>query len=337
MNNTTIGIDFPHAQSAHCESGVVSNLLRFNGHSISEAMAFGIGAGIFFAHMPFVKVNDIPGTSYRVWPGQIFKRVSSRLGAKMYVNSFRSPEKAKAELDAALDKGIPTGMLTSVYYLPYLPKAYRFRFNAHNIVVFGREGNTYFVSDPVMDYTTEIEYGDLEKARFAKGFPEPKGKLYYPLELPAQIDLKKPVTEGIKQASYYMTKLPLPMFGVKGIRFLAKRLGKYPDTLGERKAGLYLGNIIRMQEEIGTGGAGFRFLYAAFLQESSQLLQQDWLSKMSQDLTTTGDVWRNFAYHAGRICKSRVSEGISYPELADMLMDCAEREEKIFKRLGQIR
>ncbi|HBK71973.1 MAG TPA: peptidase, partial [Flavobacteriaceae bacterium] len=50
-------IDFTHYQSAHCENGVVSNLLKHKGHDISEPMVFGIGSGLFFVYIPFLKVN----------------------------------------------------------------------------------------------------------------------------------------------------------------------------------------------------------------------------------------------------------------------------------------
>ena len=71
-----------------------------------------------------------------------------------------------------------------------------------------------------------------------------------------------------------MLKTPLPVAGVGGIGFLADRLEKWPTKLGERNAALHVGQLIRMQEEIGTGGAGFRFMYAAFLQEAAPLLGQ---------------------------------------------------------------
>ena len=42
-------INFEHRQSAHCENGVVSNLLRFHGLDFDEPMVFGIGAGLFLS------------------------------------------------------------------------------------------------------------------------------------------------------------------------------------------------------------------------------------------------------------------------------------------------
>lgn len=330
-------VQFNHVQTAHCESGVISNLFRHYGLSISEPMAFGIGAGIFFGHLPFVKVNGVPGTTYRIWPGAIFQRVCSRLGVKMQSQKFSSPEKAMQELDRVIGEGIPVGVLSSVYYLPYFPPAYRFHFNAHNLVIYGKNGNNYQVSDPIMDVVTEIDPKSLAEARFAKGFPEPKGKMYYPVQVPSGVSLQKPIRQGIEQACHYMLKIPVPMFGVKGMRFLAKRVKHYPEKLGDRKATLYLGNIIRMQEEIGTGGAGFRFMYAAFLQEAADLLQQPELAKLSRELTGIGDLWRNFAFNAGRVCKSRSADNVSYGELSEMLLQCAAAEEVFFKKLSKVK
>lgn len=330
-------IQFDHVQTAHCESGVISNLFRHYGLSLSEPMAFGIGAGIFFGHLPFLKVSGVPGTTYRIWPGAIFKRVCDRLGVKMESQKFSSPEKAMLELDRVVEKGIPVGVLSSVYYLPYFPPSYRFHFNAHNLVIYGRNGSNYCVSDPVMDTVTEIDPVSLAEARFAKGFPEPKGKMYYPVHVPAAADisLQKPIRQGIEQACHYMLKIPFPFFGVKGIRFLAKRLQHYPEKVGERRSVLYLGNIIRMQEEIGTGGAGFRFIYAAFLQEAAELLNNPELSRLSQELTGVGDLWRNFAFNAGRVCKNRAVNNVSYHELSEMMMQCAAAEEAFFRQLSK--
>jgi hypothetical protein len=330
-------IQFNHEQTAHCESGVISNIFRHYGLHISEPMAFGIGAGIFFGHLPFVKVNGVPGTTYRVMPGAIFKRVCKRLGVKMESQKFSNVEKGMEALDRVLEKGTPVGLLSSVYYLTYFPPAYRFHFNAHNLVAFGKNGENYRISDPIMDDVTEIDPQSLAAARFAKGFPAPKGKMYYPVEVPKEVSFAQPIRDGIKQTCDDMLKIPLPMFGVSGIRFLAKRVKHYPEKVGDRKAVLYLGNIIRMQEEIGTGGAGFRFMYAAFLQEAAGILQREELAVLSQELTRIGDIWRNFAFNAGRVCKSRNVNNVSYTELSEMLMQCAVEEELLFRKLSKVK
>lgn len=333
MNN----INFTHYQHAHCESGVTANLLRHQGIDISEPLVFGIGAGLFFGHIPFLKISGTPGSTFRTWPGAIFKRVAQRLHVKMHTERFRSPEKAMLALDRALDAGRPVGMLSSVFYLPYLPEAFRFHFNAHNLVVYGKENGMYKVSDPVMEHVTTIAPEDLAKARFAKGTPEPKGFMYYINEVPKDIHYEKAIQQGIKQTCFFMMSPPVPWFGNKAVFLLAKKIKEYPRKLTPRKASLYLGNIIRMQEEIGTGGAGFRYLYAAFLQEAAQKLHRDDLQGFSQELTQVGDDWRNFAYHAARLMKARQSDVVSYDELSDLLRICGNKEKDIFTRLEKLK
>lgn len=329
MDNT----GFKHYQHAHCESGVTANLLRHEGIEISEPLAFGIGAGIFFAHMPFLKVSGTPGSTFRTWPGAIFKRVTERLQIDMHTERFSSPQRAMQALDEVLAKGKPAGMLSSVYYLPYLPEAFRFHFNAHNLISYGKENGEYLISDPVMEEITRIAPEELAKARFAKGTPEPKGFLYYIKSVPQQINFDKAIQAGIKQTCFFMLSPPLPWFGNKAIFLLANKIRNYPKKLTPRKAALYLGNVIRMQEEIGTGGAGFRFLYAAFLQEAGQLMKRDDLLGYAKELTDIGDNWRNFAYHAARLMKDRKTDLVSYDELSELLIKCGNMEKDFFKRL----
>ena len=64
-----IVLPFQHRQSAHCESGVAANMLTNQGIATSEAMAFGIGAGLFFAYLPFIRLNKLPLVSYRAAAG----------------------------------------------------------------------------------------------------------------------------------------------------------------------------------------------------------------------------------------------------------------------------
>jgi hypothetical protein len=326
-------IDFQHNQAAHCENGVTSNLLKFYGINLSEPMIFGIGSGYFFTHMSFYKLNGMFVTSFRVWPGLIFKRVTHRLGITVKRMKFSNPDKAMKELDQLLEKGKPVGMLVGVFHLPYFPPEYRFHFNAHNITVFGKEGDRYYVSDPVMENAEILTYDELKKVRYAKGTYPPKGRMYCIEKIPAQVDIQAAVVKGIRQTAKDMLTIPVPMFGVKGIRYLSKKMRRWPMKLGNKAAALNLSQVIRMLEEIGTGGAGFRFIYAAFLQECSELLQMPVLNDLSKEMTLIGDAWRDFAYQASRVFKNRDKGLTSYDMLADMLMVIAKREQEVFRQL----
>lgn len=312
---------------------MLSNLLSHHGLTISESMVFGIGSGLFFGYFPFIRLNGLPLTAFRSSTGGIMKRATRRLGVEMTWQKFRSPEKAMAALDEKLDEGTPVGCRTGAYWLSYFPRRYRFHFNMHNLVVYGKEGEDYLISDPVFPEPMICPADSLKKARFAKGPLPPRGRMYQVTHVPEAPDLQGAVVKGVKEVCRTMLKAPGPFLGVRGIRYLAKKVGAYPKKLGEKKAVLYLGQVIRMQEEIGTGGAGFRFIYAAFLQEAAELLGEASLHDLSRRMTEVGDRWRDFAVMGGRICKGRAEPGGTYAEMAGILKDCAEREKTLLQDL----
>jgi uncharacterized protein DUF4872/butirosin biosynthesis protein H-like len=330
---SNIELEFKHKQSAHCENGAVSNLLGYYGIELSEPMVFGIGSGLFFSHMPFMKIGGIPVTSFRPVPGIIFKRISKRLGIKFKKRKYSKPYRSMEALNENLEKGIPTGMLVGVYHLTYFPDPYRFHFNAHNLVVYGKKENDYLISDPIMDHYVKLTYDELLKVRYAKGLFAPKGHMYWAVSLPKNIDFAGAIKKGIKHTCKDMLTIPIPMFGVKGIRFLSKRVRSYPDKLGARRAASFIGQIVRAQEEIGTGGAGFRYMYGAFLQEAAVILNNSTLRDLSFEISEIGDQWREFAVITGRIVKNRIKTDESYDKAADLLLVIADREEKFFKKL----
>src|SRR3954452_24799397 len=120
-------IEFQHIQSAHCESGVTSSLLRKNSaNKITEPLAFGIGAGLFFVYVPFIKINKGPAIAFRTFPGSIFKRTCDALGIPVTRRRFSSKEAAESFLMERLNEGTPVGCQVGVYYLSYFPREYRF-------------------------------------------------------------------------------------------------------------------------------------------------------------------------------------------------------------------
>ena len=126
---------------------------------------------------------------------------------------------------------------------------------------------------------------------------------------------------------------PVPLVGVKAIRWVAKDILKWHNKLGVAKTNYNLANMIRMQEEIGTGGGGFRFIYAAFLQEAGEYLKNQELLSLSQEMALIGDKWRDFALEASRVVKKRSNTENVYQVLSNDLMKLADLEEAFFKKL----
>ena len=135
-----------------------------------------------------------------------------------------------------------------------------------------------------------------------------------------------------------MLSIPIPFLGIKGMRMFAKKVVEWPKFARDTE---HLSHEIMkiniLLEDQGTGGAGFRFIYGAFLNEAADVLKMEWLRDVSFEMGETANKWREFSYLGSRNCKKRGKPEQSYDFLADILLEIAEMENKIFNKLIKIR
>ncbi len=326
---------FKHQQFAHCESGVVSTLLSSYGLKISEPMAFGITSTLSFVYLPIVKLNNMPLIAYRALPKNIINKIAKTLDIDIKTEKFNNPIEANERLTHLIEKEEKlVGLQTSVFYLPYMPEDMRFHFNAHNLLVYAKEGKNYKISDPVFEDTVECSESKLSVARFAKGAFAPKGFLYYPQKIPENIDFTQAIRKAIKKSAKSMTT-PFPFAGLKGMNRVANKIRSLQESKDRQYIKLFLTHIVRMQEEIGTGGGGFRFLYSAFLQEAMEYnLDKTILSEASELMTNSGDTLREFALLC--VNGSRNIDKLDTQKIASKLLEARSYEESAYKILKQI-
>ena len=202
-----------------------------------------------------------------------------------------------------------------------------------------KKDDLYLVSDPIMEDVSVLTRDEMKTVRFAQGVLAPRGHIYYPEnvgEVAPEL-IKKGIVKGIKRNVRDMLHIPGNIAGIRGIKYTSRKIRKWRGKLGERKAALYLGQIVRMQEEIGTGGGGFRFIYAAFLEKSAEILNNENLLSISDDFTKAGDLWRTSAIQMAGIYKGRLNEQKDYEESADMLLEISEIEKQAFKKLSKLK
>ncbi|MDO4696506.1 MAG: BtrH N-terminal domain-containing protein [Neisseria sp.] len=324
---------FPHQHTAHCESGVMSALLRHHGIDWDEAMVFGLSSALSFAYIPVVKLSGQPLAAYRSLPKSIIKRSCRLLGIRLQMKTFRSEAAGMAALDKVLEAGGLAGLQTSVFWLPYFPAEMRFHFNAHNLLVYGKENGEYLISDPVFETVQRCSAEDLRRARFAKGVMAAKGLMYTLGGVPSADAVAEKMPQLVRAAllkTARQMRPPVFFAGVNGIRMLARKIAALnPAPEYARANSLFLGHIVRMQEEIGTGGAGFRYIYACFMQQAAGLLGSAELSALADRLTAIGDEWRLFAAQAVRQCRKPQADGCRL--LAQMLYRIADLEETLWR------
>jgi len=334
---TRVTINFQHRQAAHCESGATAGLCRFQGIDISEQMAFGIGGGVFFGYFPFLRAAHIRITTYRRPPGGIVCNAFRRLGIRYYRKNFWSRARAARSVDEVLERGQPVMCQTSLYWLPYFPPGMRIHFNAHHVVVCGREDGRYVISDPMLEEVVPLTGEELTRARFARGGMNPNGRMYWLRDNPEprSVDLSRPILEGIRDVCYHMLVPPVPLLGVRGIRFMARDVMRWKRKLPDDVVRENLSQIVYMQELVGSGGAGYRAMYAAFLAEAADVMKSEELAEAGRKMTVIADQWRDFAVLATRFVRGRPNPGDEYVAMSDALNSLASQEETLYRGLRE--
>jgi hypothetical protein len=326
-------ISFKHTMAAHCESGSLTALLNHQGMTISEPMLFGIGAGIFFAYLKIPSLH-FPIVAVRSRPGSLRGNIAQRLGITFRARRYPNATQAQADLEALIEQRTPVAVQTDFFYMDYIPAHLRIHFNAHFVVIFGKENGRFHVSDCYHPDAATISEEALDKARFAKGDFSPRGLMVYPSHLPPTIDWEKAVRGGINQAARSMLRTPLPFVGVRGIRLFAKKILSWPDyAQSSDRLSREIMKINLLLEEQGTGGGGFRFIYATFLQEASKLLGKPEYAELSKKMMLNGDSWRDISLFAARTGRTKDFGQPRLKELSAMIMARADEEERLFTEL----
>jgi hypothetical protein len=321
---------------AHCESGTVTALLNHHGLKISESLVFGISSGLFFGYLK-TPMLQFPAVVVRTRPGTILDKFSKRTGVAFHTKRFSDPVKAEVELDRLLEQNQPVAVQADFFYMDYFPSWYRIHMNVHYLVVIGREGEKYIVSDCYHPVIAEIGRNELRKGRFAGGNMAPRGFMCYPVNVPAYIDFRTGIIRGIKGTVSNMLGIPLPFLGVKGIRKFADKIVEWPKYA--RDMDQLAHEIIRINillEDQGTGGGGFRYMYASFLRESADLLNMPEFYELSKRMMNIGDGWREISLFASRMGKNRNLENSKLKELGNMIRARADLEDSFFKDLKVI-
>lgn len=321
--------------AAHCESGTITALLNHGGLEITEPLVFGISGGIFFGYFHRMKSFAFPTFIVRNKPGKMRTNIEKRLGVGFQTYTFRQNIKGMAALDLLLEKEIPVAAQVDFFYMDYVPSWERVHINVHFMVVAGKENNRYIISDAYFPHLVELDAASLEKGRFAGGNMSPKGFLFHLDKVPGSIDYPAAIKKGIRKACFYMLRIPIPFLGIKGMRMFADKITEWPRFARDTE---HLSHEIMkiniLLEDQGTGGAGFRYMYATFLRQASGMTGIPALRDLSEEMMQIGDGWREISLFSARIGKNRDLGPDRLKELGEMIRKRADLEEKFFKNLS---
>jgi uncharacterized protein DUF4872/butirosin biosynthesis protein H-like len=314
----------PDAAALHralAAAGVVNPL---DGKPFSEALLFGLGAGIGFQYMVFayegwtsIALDGRRNTLYFDKQGFI-EHACARLGVPLRVQQLPSPETAEKRLRAAL-AAAPEVVLTLDLlklpgyeggpYLPYLPCSVTVAEDGPDLAVTGLRGGRVTMPWPdVIEarWDQQKKYGGL----FVLGEPD----------LP---DLPAAVRAAIARAAECLLEPSKTSFdgnfGIPGIRKWARLLTDEKDAKGWPKLcpdeeSLRLGMLSVAR---GLRDAAARPPFAAFLTEAAALLDDAELADAATRYETLGRRWAKLVELTERPATTAADLAALLPDLAD--------------------
>lgn len=343
--------NYPNQRRMNCETGMLVNMLQYYGYEMSEQMAFGLGGGLCFVYMPFIKTPE--GYIFpllRMKPITIFRKVCQRLHLDYHEETFGNNEqKGAAALDALVAKNVPVGVQVNIGALDYVNKFDEFRsymgtgnsgamnFNGHAVCVIGENGSEYIFSDTdfrIPDEYVTLDKAAMTKARFLPGSFTPHGRMVYlgPSDKDAMRPeyLKQAIIAGMKETCHIMLKWYHPYVGCNGLHFFAKDIRSWHKKFNKEQINGRLLKYYRWIELGGTGGSAHRGMYSDFLKESAVIFQDNILNDCASSMSIAADDWRQFAVDCGRFMKQG---SITLEEMADVMDEIGDAEYKTFKKI----
>lgn len=307
--------NFKHLSGVHCTSSALRNLFEFHGIKFSEAMIFGLGAGLGIAYLKFPKQSPMIGGRRQKLEDQLSKVLN------LPFNGFRTKDASKGwlRLKEYLENGQPQVINIDMFYLPHAKKdlpsfeGEEFHFGQHVIAVCGYDPITEMVSvtDTHHEHILEIPVVDLTKGRNSSynKWMDPHNFIYEFDFSNVNFNLKSAIKESIRfngeellKNTRFMALLGVNS-GIKGLKKFSKDLEKWIE-LPKKEFTYRCEQITGYISKYGTGGGFFRYLYSDFLKESSEILEDPQLLEFSNFYSNLGDLWENLSTKFSTLAKS---------------------------------
>jgi hypothetical protein len=281
-----------HVPGRHCASTAISDLSRFHGPELSEAMCFGIGAGLGIWYLE--DIPDSPSRMIHVRSADIEAQFFKRMGLPFAWSMHDDPTAALDALCASLDRGLPVLVQTDIFHLGYYGSSTHFP--GHDIVVWGYDAHekVFYATDTERPGVIPVPFDEMRLAMYAKGgiFPL-KGNQFAPEKISHPVDLRQVIRGAIVYNSRMILSKDMAIQGLQCLkRWMTQILTVWPGLPDRRWAARFAYQVI---ERRGTGGGGFRLMYADFLDEASSFCPAIASLGLNAMMREAADAWTRLA------------------------------------------
>ena len=307
-----------HKAGRHCASTALSDLMNFYGYDMTEPECFGTGEGIGFWYIE--GLNPPRMMHYR--SADIEKKFFENIGVDFAWFELDREEEIKEALIKSIDNAIPVLLRTDIFYLDYYKS--KTHFPGHSIILWGYnlEDDTAYISDTERKGLTKCGFGSLIEGIIHGNFPEGEHAHFIPIPKPVfQLHKKKLFAKAAaSNAGVMLSPGGFEGYGVKGIQLASKKVLEWKDIPDWKWLSRFAYQVI---EKRGTGGGGFRKMYADFLEGFAG-------KKAVAMMKQIASRWTDISIVFKEISESDVPD---FSIVSDMLWIQAIKEEEFYKSI----
>lgn len=291
MTASSALIPHTHQPGNHCGSTALADLARFHGLPWSEAMCFGLGGGLglFYGKVPGMSPTRLVHVRSSGFESRFFERI----GAPADWQFDDDPTVTERHLREALAAGRPAILLSNIKYLPYYNTDTSFP--GHLIAAWGYDDarGVFFVSDTERHELQDVPYEAMRKARYARNHPlQHSGHMVAPVSLVEPADLDERIVAAIVDNAKLLANEANPLTGLGALKRWLDDLDDWANDADWQWSARFTYQII---EKRGTGGGGFRKMYAEFLDEAEARLPHVRRAGLANMMRQAATAWTDAA------------------------------------------
>jgi len=277
-----------HVAGVHCGSTAIADLVRFHGFGWSEAFCFGIGGGLGITYLKTPEAS--PTRLLHARSLGFEQRFFNAIGVDDFSwVSADTAEESEQQLLTALDENRPALLLTDIYYLHYFNSSSHFP--GHAIMTWGynKDECTFQVTDTERENFETVSFEKMKKARISRQIPFIcDGDFYAPKHLNKPTDLKTLCREAIKENASRLLIKTDKTSGFLALQTLIDDFSEWEQSDDWQWNCRFAYQTI---EKRGSGGSGFRKMYARFLGEASQYLDSVKVLDLERKMQKSAQSW----------------------------------------------
>ena len=318
-----------HQPGLHCGSTALSDLMHFSGSPCSEALCFGLGAGLGFYYVELEGMS--PSRMFHVRSSGLEPDFFDSLGIPFAWQKTEDPEEAERSARAAVDRGFPVLLRTDIYHLDYYRSSTHF--NGHVVVLWGYDDRLgqAFLSDTGWPGLQSVPFDSLRCARASQAPPVPlRHDHFVAADLAPCREQATAIREALGRNARHMLSPtggnPSFAYGLEGLRILRARLPTWAEAPDWKWCARFTYQVI---EKRGTGGGAFRLLYQRFLEEAEAAIPSMRPHGLSARMGQIASLWSELAGVLKEVSEAASPAGLR--RAGEVVEAVAAREEDFYR------